>query len=398
MMPRITLALDNCFASKRWTEPDEWMEIAREVGVFHVEASADNECDPLYSTPDVLNDWIDAVETASARTGVTVSSLYSGHGTYTTLGLAHPDRRVRDHIQRHWLGTMIRSAARLGAGLGFFCHAFSQAVLRSPKRYEQTEADLVERLAQLAALAAELRLSSLSVEQMYSPHQIPWTIAGAEHLLAAVFARAQAPLYLTLDTGHAVGQQHYLRPTRAQVAEYLASVRSDASVPDLWLGLVAHTIDLDADDALDQLMAQIEAHPYLFAQAADGDPYAWLRHLGCYSPIIHLQQTDGSASAHRPFTLRYNAGGIIEPGRLLRALAQAYTNTPAYGMPPPVEDIYLTLEIFSGTAEKPAAILANIRESAAYWRKFIPQDGLTLDRLIEFSAEGAGDAGEPSDS
>ena len=40
-------------------------------------------------------------------------------------------------------------------------------------------------------------------------------------------------------------------------------------------------------------MESIERRPYLFAEAHDGDPYAWLRALGRYSPIIHLQQTDG---------------------------------------------------------------------------------------------------------
>jgi hypothetical protein len=36
----------------------------------------------------------------------------------------------------------------------------------------------------------------------------------------------------------------------------------------------------------------------------------------------------------------------------------------------------------SGTAEKPSDILAKINESAAYWRRFVPEDGLTLDQLI----------------
>src|SRR5258708_102394 len=147
MFPRIHLALDNCFASKRWTEPGEWMEIARAAGIFCVEASADNECDPLYSTPEVLQDWIEQVRWASARTGVRVVNLYSGHGTYATLGLAHPDQRIRDHIQHDWLEPMIRHAAALEAGLGFFCHAFSQSVLSDPDAYVRAKVDLYARLA-----------------------------------------------------------------------------------------------------------------------------------------------------------------------------------------------------------------------------------------------------------
>src|SRR5690349_9702404 len=111
MLPRIHLAVDNCFASKRWTEPIEWMAIARDCEIACIEASADNEIDPLYNTPDSLQRWLDKVLLASIRTGVKVVNLYSGHGTYATLGLAHSDEHIRDHIQQHWLEPMIRNAA-----------------------------------------------------------------------------------------------------------------------------------------------------------------------------------------------------------------------------------------------------------------------------------------------
>src|SRR3954471_14295413 len=122
MIPRIHLALDNCFASKRWTEPLEWMQIAHGAGIFCIEASADNECDPLYNTPESLQGWMDSVLSASLQTGVKVVNLYSGHGTYATLGLAHTDTRIRDHIHHNWLEPMIHTAAALDAGLGFFSH------------------------------------------------------------------------------------------------------------------------------------------------------------------------------------------------------------------------------------------------------------------------------------
>ena len=71
--PRIFLAIDNCFAYKRWT--------------------------------------------ASARYGPRVVNIYSGHGTYSTLGLGHPDQRVRDVMHRKWMEPMMDAAADLGAGL-----------------------------------------------------------------------------------------------------------------------------------------------------------------------------------------------------------------------------------------------------------------------------------------
>jgi D-erythrulose 1-phosphate 3-epimerase len=391
MTPRLYLVLDNCFASKRWTEPLEWMTLARDMGYAYIEASADNECDPLYSTPETLTDWMNNIRQASEETGVKVVNFYSGHGTYATLGLAHNDPRVRDHIQHDWLEVMIRNAVSLGAGLGFFCHAFSQSVLADPARYAQAEEDLYTRLGQLARYAAEVGMGGLNVEQMYSPHQIPWTLAGTEKLLREVYGRAGHPIYLTLDTGHQVGQQRFLKPEAHHIEAYISARREGMSgaVEEPWLGGAEVFKMIDANphqplDALvDEIAASIAARPYLFAEEEDGDLYAWLRRFGCYSPIIHLQQTDGTASAHRPFTAKYNATGIVQPDKVFAALAESYQHAMTNeGYPPPYPDIYLTVEVFSGTAERPGDIIRNLTETARYWRRFLPEDGMMLDQVL----------------
>jgi len=371
MSPKLYLAIDNCFASKRWVQPIEWMQIARECDVYAIEASADNECDPLYSTPETLQDWLDAIRKGTEETGVRVANFYSGHGTYATLGLCHPDERVRDHIQHDWLEMMIRNAASLGAGLGFFTHAFSQVVLRDTTQYNAVKADLIRRLAEIARFAADEGMSSIGVEQMYSPHQIPWRIDGTLDLLAAVQQQAGVPFYLTLDVGHQVGQQYFQKPTREQVAAHL-----NGDAPDLWLGLP------DDTNNVEQVMDYIEAHPQFFAQPQDGDLYAWTRTLGCYSPIIHLQQTDGSASAHRPFTPQYNETGIVKGDLMLKALAESYAQALPINTLPPTDEIYFTIEVFSGTAQRYPSIIDNLKATAAYWRQFIPEDGITLDEAV----------------
>ena len=43
----------------------------------------------------------------------------------------------------------------------------------------------------------------------------------------------------------------------------------------------------------------------------------------------------------------------------------------------------LTLEVFAGTAELPVDILNKVKDSAAYWRQFIPEDGMPLDELLK---------------
>lgn len=190
LSPRIHLAIDNCFASKRWTRPADWARIIKEMGVNYVEASADNECDPLYSDPGYIESWLRDVESAVEQTSIRVANLYSGHGTYTTLGFASPDRRNRARIQNQWIKVMIRNAGWLRAGLGFYCHAFNEDILQDPSAYKAAEEELYNSLAELASYAAEHRLNFIAVEQMYSPHQIPWTLQGARRLLKEVSAQA----------------------------------------------------------------------------------------------------------------------------------------------------------------------------------------------------------------
>lgn len=388
--PRIHLAVDNCFASKRWTSPGEWARVVRDhLGLRYVEASADNECDPLYGPAGYLEDWARQVCELHAGGNVRVANLYSGHGTYATLGLAHTDERVRDHLLDNWLKPMATLAGRLEAGLGFFTHAFAQTVLQEPDHYAAALDDLYQRLAELAAHAAAEHVPTVGVEQMYSPHQAPWTIAGARRLIAEVGRRSGTPFGITIDVGHQCAQRRFLRPDYGKLKEWLRHGEA-AGMQRPWVGTECAARLLDEarassgsvqDRMIERVLADTERHPYLFAAYEDGDPYVWLERLGCHSPIIHLQQTDGTSSGHKPFTRRENAVGIIEPKRVLNALACAYAQDPDSTMPPPCTDIYLTLEIFSATADTTDDIIRRMRESVTYWRHYVPADGMRLDEL-----------------
>ena len=390
--PKIYLAVDNCFASKRWTRPREWAAVVRDLGITLVEASADNECDPLYADPSYLEDWLWEIETAVEPSGVRVSSLYSGHGTYATLGLGHTDPRNQDRMQNQWAKVMIRNAARLGARLGFFCHAFNQATIQDPAVYAAAETNLYDRLAELAAYAREWNLKAIGVEQMYSPHQIPWTLEGAYKLLREVYARWSAPCYLTLDTGHQYGQGRFLRPSRRKLKPALRRLRASGKLePGLWLGPnsayayfkeAAGRPAAEENTYLSLVEAEMNRCPHLFAATEDGDTYAWLERLACYSPIIHLQQTDGNSSSHKAFTEKNNRHGIINGDKVLRAIATSCSQECEPSMPPHTPEIYLTIEVFSGTADIPHDILGRMVETVGYWRKYVPQDGMTLQEIL----------------
>ncbi|MCG2660540.1 MAG: sugar phosphate isomerase/epimerase [Kiritimatiellae bacterium] len=388
--PRIYLAIDNCFAAKRWTTPRRWLKMARKIGLSYVEASADNECDPLYMDQQYLDDWIDQVKHWQDQTGVKVINLYSGHGTYATLGLAHPDPRIRERIHSEWLEKMVKMAGKIDAGLGFFCHAFSQSLLQEPDRYYAACEELYNRMGRLADTAVDAGAKAIGVEQMYTPHQIPWTIQGASRLLSQVHKRTQRPFYLTIDTGHQTGQRKFLRPSYEQIKEAIGQFHQTGRVDGFWIGpRTAHLKFKElarADDtcrnSVDQILEEMDKYPYLFARDEDGDLYEWLGRIGCYSPIIHLQQTPGNVSSHLPFDAKNNARGIIKGHKVLQALAKSYDTDFTPEMPCPARDVYLTLEIFAGTAELPVDIINKLKDSVAYWRQFIPEDGLRLDQLL----------------
>ncbi len=378
--PRIHLAIDNCFASKRWTRPRDWMRVVADAGLQYVEASADTECDPLYADSGYLRDWTREIGETSPEFGVKVVNLYSGHGTYATLGLAHTDRRVRDRMQFEWLERMLQTAGILHCGLGFFCHAFDQATLQNPEAFQTAREELTGRLAELAAVAAQLGAGPVGVEQMYTPHQIPWTLNDAEALLKQIKSRNGHDFYLTIDTGHQSGQHKFRRPDGNAIEKAAAQYHETGRFDGIWLGPTAAYRAIKQELSVDAIQKIIAGYPHLFAEEADSNTYAWLRHLGAFSPIIHLQQTDGRSSAHQPFNPVCNSSGIIKGEPLLRALADAF-ETEYEGMPEKCRDIYLTLEIFASTSDLPLDIEYKIRDSVAYWRQFVPQDGLPLNQL-----------------
>lgn len=383
MYPKIYLAIDNCFASKRWTTPEAWSRVISELGVFYVEASADTELDPLYMGMDYLQDWPKDVMQAQQRFGVKVRNLYSGHGTYSTLGLTHTDSRVRRNMIDHWFKPLIDTAARLDAGLGFYAHCFAQEILQSETAYHDYVQILIDGLSELNTYAKERGCKYLALEQMYSPNQIPWTMDGTAQILRQVTKQTGMPFYFTEDVGH--HHQKFIRPTVESVAQ---DIQNRTAAP--WLGMadvyeVYDAAVLRNDSSIEtckKIVDLADQSPWLFASQADSDCYQWLERMGCYSPIVHLQQTDGLASGHKPFTQANNHWGKIRGKAVLEALKKAYDQPEDDTMPKRCEEIYLTLELFSGTAQSQREILRDYQETVNYWRTWIPQDGLTLDQLL----------------
>ena len=390
MDPIIYLGIDNCFASKRWVRPSEWTRVIRDLGLRYVEASADTECDPLYMGPEFTKSWIGETKEACAKQGIVVKNVYSGHGTYATCGLSHYDSRVTRRFLNEWMKAQVDTAAALGAGFGFFAHGFEELLLQDDGLYAAKLDELYDTLAELAAYARARGVDYVGIEQMYSPHQPPWRIADAEELMREVFRRSGAPFYITADLGHMNGKQYFQRPDAAYVERAILSAREGTPIRRLWLGAAAaHALykkaaagETAVSVAVEAIMKDVAAHPHLFAGPEDASNDAWVRRAGCYSPIIHLQQTDGKSSPHWTFTPENNRNGIVKPDAFLKALKASYAMPDDPAMPPKCGEVTLTFEPFIATAGNTYDALDDIAESVRCWRKWIPVDGVHLSEII----------------
>ncbi len=96
----------------------------------------------------------------------------------------------------------------------------------------------------------------------------------------------------------------------------------------------------------------------------DRGPYAWLRRLGARAPIVQLQQSDGLADHHWPFTAARNAGGIIDAGRVLAALDESGA-----------ERVRLILEVIPPFEQDDGTVTGELRESCDYRRAAMAAHG-----------------------
>ena len=137
-----------------------------------------------------LNNWVNEVKLAQEKHGVQVCNLYSGHGTYTTLGLTHTEESVRNHMIENWFFPMVRIAGMLNCGMGFFAHAFNHSVLQNVDDYEDHVRILEDALA---------------------------NINDTRGLLTEVSRKSGHGFYFTEDVGH--HHPKFIRPTKEQACK-----------------------------------------------------------------------------------------------------------------------------------------------------------------------------------
>jgi sugar phosphate isomerase/epimerase len=298
---RVRLGINNCFAVKRWPRPADWAQVVRyELGLEIVELSLD-----LMETS---NDGerqrtTESVRAALGEHGLQAETVFTGLAAYSRNLLMHPDAEHR-RSALEWYLAMVELAAGLGArGLGGHVGAMSVRDWTDPQRRAERWAGLQRSLAEIAASAKAAGLGYLLVENLASARE-PSTIAGLETLLTDGGAD-RAPVRLCLDVGH-------------------------QCVPG--------------------------------TAGADRDPYAWLRHFGDRLGEVQLQQSDGLADEHWPFTARRNALGRIDPYRVLDALEDAGA-----------QDVVMVLEVIPPFEQDDKQVLADLKASVELWTSALSQ-------------------------
>jgi sugar phosphate isomerase/epimerase len=291
------LGINTCFAVKRWPEPARWAEITRsELGLDLVQHSLDL-VDLDASVADI-QDQSGQLRAACSDRGLELHSTFTGLAAYSSSLLLHPDRGARDRA-RYWYRRVMDFTALCGAlSTGGHLGAFSVSDWTDQDRRERLWTELTESLAELTAYARGCGLSCLMAENLAAARE-PSTLSMFSSLLTAGDS-LHAPLVLCLDVGH-------------------------MCVPG--------------------------------TSGDDRDPYAWLEQLGARAPVVQLQQSDGLADHHWPFTPERNAGGIIEAQRVLSALDRSGA-----------EEVALILEVIPPFEQDDGAVLDELRQSCTYWR------------------------------
>lgn len=391
--PKIYLLQDTCFAIKRWVEPETWGPVIKNIGFDSVEASFDNEMDLFYTPKWYRDDWFDRVKKIEKKEGIKVRSFFTGYQTYRTTGLSHPNPRIADYLFDGWLKPAVQELGERGLDLGFALNSFPDNVLQTPEAYQKAKDTVIRYMAKIGRLGADTNSDMLiCTEAMYTPSTIPWTIEDSEEILKKIYQTGGDPVYITIDLGHMIGQRRFFKPTEDEISEKLAQAISGEKIAEPWLG-ADHTYQIwdkaiankDTSDAVVlKILNDMDHYQYLFSKTKnDINPYAWLKKLGCYSPIMHMQQTNGKASSHAAFTEESNKDGIIKGKAFFEAIAEAYRQPDAEGMPPKTDRINLAFEIFASNLEHPREIIEKLKETSAYWKQFVPEDGMRLSEILK---------------
>jgi len=112
-MVELLLGVNNCFAVKRWPEPDRWAQIiSADLDLEQVQLSR-GLLDPLLPG-DALSEQEALLRDAIRDHGLKVETTFTGLNAYNQNLLSHPNEAMRFAAEQ-WFEAAIRFTARLGS-------------------------------------------------------------------------------------------------------------------------------------------------------------------------------------------------------------------------------------------------------------------------------------------
>ncbi|MBD3230021.1 MAG: TIM barrel protein [Candidatus Lokiarchaeota archaeon] len=302
---KIIFGMNTCFAVKRWVEASEWLRIiSEELGLSDCQFSLDI-LDPFteeIAKSRIINDIINNAE----KYNITIHSAFTGLAAYSYNLLLHPDFGMRMNFL-YWYQQAIEIASSLGCrGVGGHVGAFTMNDYHNDERREYLTKTMVDSLSFLSSMAKMEDLDYFLVEPMPLSREPPYTIEGAKEFYNLINDQIEigVPIKYCIDLGHSCAVACKSKYSR--------------------------------------------------------DPYNWLKEIAPLSPEIHLQQTDGKADCHWPFTKEYNERGIIEPTKVLSAIDDS-----------DAQEISLFLEIIHPFEADEKMVLKDLIESVEYWKQYL---------------------------
>jgi hypothetical protein len=300
-MAEVFLGVNNGFALKNWPEPMAWARvIAEDLKLKEVQFSFDL-LDPTLPEPG-RSALCQEIVKAADKYGLSLRTTFTGLIIYAQNHLAHPNFWFRNQAW-HWFESALEVTSMLGAeATGGHIGAMSAADFADPARLEFLRRTLIEAVRELTYLAARLGQEYFLWELMPTPREFPHTPEEALELMKEVNAEAAVPVRLCFDLGHACAY--------------------DLKKP--------------------------------------GNPHAWLEKLLPYTPVVHLQQTDGKADHHWPFTPEYARKGIIKPRKVVEIVKAS-----------PLKRVDLLLELGHPLDAPDPVILQDHQRSVEAWAKWL---------------------------
>jgi len=259
---KVHLGINNCYAVKRWPEPDVWgKQISERLGLRYVQFTFDL-LDPR-CTEEVRYSMCGEIKRAAKKFGFEVHNAVTGLAAFTYNMFLHPFIEFRKDGLR-WCEQAAVTSEWMGArGVGGGLSGASTESFKDPVRREYLVNEFIESLKYFARYAAVHNQKFIIWEPSPLGRDMLCSIDEGFRLHERLNRDVPIPIQFNINLGHQCGYE---------------------------------------------------------MKGRDRDTYKWLEELGRFSPVINIQQTDGLFDRHWPFTKEYNEKGIIKMDKVLKAL------------------------------------------------------------------------------